>query len=250
MADIYVNVTDSDVLGNIPLHNEAGHNNPWECDTYQHAVQHTVVGDCTDIKWSIFDTPPNDLKINSSGVICGKVLPLTIEFQPILTKDMFYTKEPIKKTGSNYYKTGRFKNAFFIFNFTLRVDWTAVNSDPANPKTTLQGTSEVTVPPGGSKPGWVEFPVSIKVIKNHDINNLIFAYTYLKQGYILAIANQKYAFHPTTIEVDKYEYRAIKGKLPEGDPPYTIEIKGFKDFIKDHPGPFSNCLVELTGSYE
>jgi len=164
------------ILNDSPV-NGAG--NPWECHSYKHQIKFTEYSNFfLHVKWSITGDIPKGISIDSAtGLISG-----TIKFfpeQPSCQDNE--STNVLEEDGSNYKDIGRFKHPYYDFNFTVRRDY-LIDSDPSMP------------PPIGIVPESTESNITIRVIKNNDIDNMIFVYKYLEAGHSINIEDKKYTF--------------------------------------------------------
>jgi len=181
------------------LSNEApdAASNPWECQQFKYQTLYTdgppiIFGG--HIEWFLTGYVPNDLKIDKeSGLISGIIKPLTSE-QPSVVD--FYPDEIMKEDGSNWMNTGRCKNATHTFSLTIHRKFIEKIITPVPKEVITEVTSDV----------------SIMVVKNNDIDNMVFCSKYLKAGYPLKIKN------------DMYTYETRDG------------------FFKNHPSNFITCF--------
>jgi hypothetical protein len=204
-------ITSAGLISNEKPQN--GAKNPWETHYFEYQTKFEDPPDfCTHVAWSIYGDVPVGIKIDSgsgkiSGTIChfGK--------QPSCQDNK--PKEQLEFDGSNCDKNGRFKHQTYDFHFTIQRDTLVSGPNPSN------GAMDCSI-----KISLIETnEVCIKVIKCHDIDNLIFIEQYLDEG--------KEGGNPKTGE-----------KFPT-----SININGKKYFDsksckENHKGPFlrpQNC---------
>jgi len=174
--------------------------NPWECHTYSHTMQHVEDGlFCEHIAWSMSGDIPVGLSMDAgSGTISGDVLHFGL--QPSCQDN--YPIEVFREDGGNYTSTGRFKELYFDFIVTIQRDYLVKGPN-------ADGKPDCATP----LPESVSGVFIIRVVKNHDIDNLLYLRNYLKAGYYTKIEDERY-----------YE-----DKIDE--------------LISLHPGPFPVCEI-------
>ena len=217
-------------------------NNPWECHYFRLTVDFTNDDEddypfCEHLRWYLKGDIPLGISIDGvTGVISGTIKPLTKE-QP--TVNDFYPLEKMKLDGSNYMSTGRYKEATHTFSFTIYRDYCfnivdtltkdllvtndgmyenvngtiTLNAD----KTILLDNSDSVIEKDDDVlkvKVTLSSDVEIMVIKNNDIDNLVYCMEYLKAGH--------------SLKVDGVEY--------------TYETK--EDFVKVHPADFETCYTK------
>ena len=168
--------------------------NPHECHDYRHQIdfseEYGETEEYVSEEWSLSGDVPVGISIDNTGVVQGYVA--IFDEQPSCQDN--FPDEVLKVDGSNWENIGRYKHTTYQFNFTV----TRI--------TTYQDTLLME-----------EFQeiatsnISILVIKDNDINNLIFVKKYLEAGHELKIENDSYF---------------------EDD---------LEDFLARHDGPFGQC---------
>jgi len=199
---MYTIITTTGIIINESPVNGAA--NPHECHTYTHQVLHTEsftpLQNLMDQVWFLTGDIPLDLIIDNNGLITGKIK--IFDYQPSCQDN--YPKETLLVNGSNWQNTGRYKNETFSFNFTVHRRYTYEDLEP------------MSLDPAITEPliviEEVTSDVTITVIKNNDIDNLIFVRKYLEAGHELKIGSDTY----TNDNLD--------------------------DFLARHPGPFG-CKI-------
>jgi hypothetical protein len=215
----YASIKENSLLEvNEILINENGpKNNPWECHFFKHQIK-TSTNEyfISTVSWSVDTNIPLNLSIDDNGMISGQVLPLTTD-QPGITETDFTTKEPLKEDGSNWKNIGRFSEPYKDFKFD--VYWTikeyetnseikTVKNDPDKKYGEIIDIEEITdtndpyyqsnqdAESEDEKVKIVTLKLTgsyiIRVIKNNDIDNVIFCIEYLKAGWTLNLGNKKY----------------------------------------------------------
>lgn len=179
--------------------------NPWECHDFMHNTLHAETGDfALHVAWSIAGDIPNEITIDpGSGVISGNVKPLNYQDTGIVND--IIGKQPLKIDGSNFKEIGRPDSPFYLFSFTITrayMIWVVKELGTMAPEV---ATSDVT----------------IKVIKNHDIDNLIYIKEYLKPGTSMVNGFEKK--HTMNIDGVSYDKDSVDA------------------CIANHPGPFNHC---------
>lgn len=158
-------------VGKILINENGPTQNPWECHFYRHQIKtETNEYYIKTINWSVNTNIPLSLSIDNNGLISGNIAPLTTE-QPGISDSDLNPKEQLKEDGSNWNKIGRYSNPFKDFVFT--VNWTIKEYKDKTKNATK--TEIITLSAN----------YTIKVIRNNDIDNLIFCVEYLKSGWSL-----------------------------------------------------------------
>jgi hypothetical protein len=163
-------------VGEILINENGPKNNPWECHFFKHQIKtSTNKYFISTVSWSVDANIPLNLSIDNNGIISGQVLPLTTD-QPGIAEADFTTKESLKEDGSNWKNIGRFAAAYK--DFTFKVTWT------------IQEYADelMTTPTVVS----LDADYTIRVIRNNDVDNIIFCIEYLKAGWTLNLGNKKY----------------------------------------------------------
>lgn len=170
--------------------------NPHECHTYEHQILYTEHFTSDDEfqpsteEWFLSGDIPLHLEIDNNGLITGRVA--IFNDQPSCKDN--HPDEDIVLSGENWKNTGRYKHDQYIFKFTVHRKY--IYTDLL----TMEDIEEE-----------VTSDVEILVIKNRNIDNLIFVKRYLESGHELKIDNDSY-----------FE-------------------ENINDFISRHPGPFILC---------
>lgn len=185
----------TEIITNGLLNNQKpmdGASNPWECHDYEHVIEYTN-GEyfLSHIKWRLEGDVPIGLNIDiNTGVISGNIATFNNQTSCVDRN----IEESLLLDGSNHMNNGRFKHDSYIFNFKVIREYTETD-ETEEPIIELISESDI----------------SIKVIKNNDIDNLIFCIKYLEAGHSINVDGNKY-------------------KIDEID-----------ELIKVHKGPFGNC---------
>ena len=148
----------------------AGALNPHETHFYEHQVKHSPPPHfCEHVSWVIVGDIPKSISIDaSSGVISGTLC--HFGKQPSCQSNK--PKEKPVYDGKNFANNGRFKPDLYDFHFTV-IRNTLVSGP--NPST---GAMDCAV-----KIPFVETSnVYIRLVKNQDIDNLIFLEDYIDNG--------------------------------------------------------------------
>lgn len=163
---------------------EDGAANPWECHNFVYSILATETANyVSHIAWSLSGVFPVGISIDPlTGVISGQIK--YFGEQPACTNN--YPKETMLEDGSNRNDNGRLKDPFFIFVFDVTRKYNIKNPDTA------------PLADGSAPPATIIETVSktfkIKVIKNHDIDNLLFVINYLKAGFTINVKGKKYNY--------------------------------------------------------
>lgn len=139
--------------------------NPWELHDflYPHfAIPHPM--SCV-IGYSLSGDVPKGLSVDMAGNIKGKIK--HFGKQPSCQDN--FPDEKRKLDGSNWKNDGRFKKTFFEFNFEIKANWLEHITTPSGPVPCV-------------KPGSTSQKCTIKVVKDHNIDNKIYKDKYLSSG--------------------------------------------------------------------
>ena len=223
MAKAVVITSPTKLVNDVP---ENGAANPWECHNFIHTVLYTEAANfISNSKWSLSGNVPVGLSIDpDTGIISGQIS--YFKDQPYATNN--YPDEILLEDGSNYMNIGRFKDPSLVFPFTITREYNILNplvEDPATPGAldpavtdlgngTVQLADGVTIAPMTVLESNFK-DVEIKVIKNNDIDNLVYLVKYLEAGYHITVNGEKY----------------FKDRVNE--------------LLQVHPGPFPNCTVQI-----
>ena len=186
------------------LINEAGpKDNPRELEYFEHQIKFSdPMFFCSHQEWKLIGDIPNGIKINKdTGQISGVIK----EFFNQNNLDNKYPDEEMEYDGSNWMNNGRFKPLFYDFHFTVIRN--TLISGP-NPSTGAMDC-KIKIP-------YIETSdVFIKLIKCHNIDNLLFIKKYLESS-----KRSKNGILGTMINIDGKSYT------------------NYEDAVKKHPGPF------------
>lgn len=159
-----------------PIINERGPKpNPHEMHDFEYKVKYMDDELIEEhISWSLSGNVPKKLTIDDNGVIKGRID--ILEHQDI-PANMFSHKEKLKRDGSNWKKNGRFKGVSYTFNFTITRKYTIIDEEAEEPEPILITASA---------------DVSLIIIKNHNVDNLIYMDMYFDAGYTTKRNNRIY----------------------------------------------------------
>ena len=196
-----------DSTGHIP--NEKGPKmNPRELEAFEYQTKFTDPENfCAHIVWSIFGDVPKGLSIDpETGKISGVIK--AFFDQPSANDNNPY--EESEFDGSNWEKDGRFKHPFFDFHFTIQRD---IFISGLNPTTNQMDCSFKVHSIESSD-------VFIRVIKCHNVSNLVFIKRYLETTKTSPVLNGK-----TKINIKGIEYTDWKScAIAMGLNPYEKNI--------------------------
>lgn len=185
--------------------------NPRECEEYLHQVLFTP-GPLfvSTTSWKLEGNYPKDLSISMSGTITGHMYPFYD--QPACQELM--TKGKTMPFSGGIENLPQFPNNTYIWEFEVvwnLIEWT----DPTY-------TSQIPVE--------LRSKCNIVEVRNNNILNKTFVIEYLnaektKNPSVTAKGQDQYIYHTFT----------LNGEV------FTKDNK--EDFLKKHPGPFSNCPI-------
>lgn len=203
--------------------------NPWETHYYEHQVSSTDVPEIYEIilktEYWLSGNVPLEVTIDDNGMLKGDILVLDEQVLNIPK----YPKEQIKLDGSNWTNNGRPKAAYVDFNFKVHKKLTYeeyykdLDMDTFNDLNDLDmdgfddindlnmdgfddlkdidmdGFDDETKEEIDKKLYRISeyedsTDVTIRVIKNNNIENYIFVKNYLKAGYPLMIGKDTYSY--------------------------------------------------------
>ena len=221
---------DSGIIANQASNKRSS--NPWETHYYEHNIISEDIPEIYEIilkkEYYLTGDVPLELTIDENGLIKGDILVLDEQTIDIPK----YPKEEIKLDGSNWLNNGRPKAAFVDFNFQVHKkityeeyykdlnmdtfdDLNDMNMDGYDDikDIDMDGLDDITKETLDNKLYRISeyddfIEVTIRVIKNNNIENYIFVKNYLKAG------------HPLMIGEDIYSYKHLNL------------------FTQIHPGPF------------
>lgn len=191
-------ITSGNITNDVPLN---GASNPWEYHRFTHLVKYTDILKPTEtiVEETMYTTGNLPLGLTLENNIISGVIDLLDNQNIDIPK---YPKEDIKLGGSNWLNNGRPIASSVDFTFNIVRDIVVNDSSLIIISTDTE--------PGNDGNYFISFvtTVTIKVIKNNNIDNFIFVKNYMEQGNTLKIGNKDYT------------------------------INEMSDFLNDHPGPF------------
>lgn len=207
---------DSGIIANQASNKRSS--NPWETHYYEHNIISEDIPEIYEIilkkEYYLTGDVPLELTIDENGLIKGDILVLDEQTIDIPK----YPKEEIKLDGSNWLNNGRPKAAFVDFNFQVHKkityeeyykdlnmdtfdDLNDMNMDGYDDikDIDMDNLDDITKETLDNKlyriSEYDDFTeVTIRVIKNNNIENYIFVKNYLKAGYPLMIGEDIYSY--------------------------------------------------------
>lgn len=207
---------DSGIIANQASNKRSS--NPWETHYYEHNIISEDIPEIYEIilkkEYYLTGDVPLELTIDENGLIKGDILVLDEQTIDIPK----YPKEEIKLDGSNWLNNGRPKAAFVDFNFQVHKkityeeyykdlnmdtfdDLNDMNMDGYDDikDIDMDNLDDITKETLDNKlyriSEYDDFTeVTIRVIKNNNIENYIFVKNYLKAGYPLMIGKDTYSY--------------------------------------------------------
>ena len=181
--------------------------NPWETHYYEYQISSTDIPEIYEIilktEYWLSGNVPLEITIDENGMLKGDILVLDEQVLDVPK----YPKEQIKLDGSNWTNNGRPKAAYVDFNFRIHKKLTYedyhkdLDMDGFDDLKDIDmdgfddETKEVLDKKLYRISEYEDFTdVTIRVIKNNNIDNYIFAKNYLKAGYPLMIGKDTYSY--------------------------------------------------------